>query len=164
MTWPVTPLDVEAPGADREVTAIHEDVDGLVGAGEDRLWRPGDVGLGLLAVGVEVLAEVAAAMGEGDGDHGCGGIGGGAQGIAGKDAQAAGVGGHGGREGDLHGEVGDGAFGEIWAGCGLVRKAHEWGAFLLGFSGVEGVGLPLRQDYRRVRWRSREGNGQGVRG
>ena len=82
-------------------------------AGEGGLRRPGDVGLGLLAFGVEVLLEVAAAMGERDGDHGGAGIGRGTEGIAGQHAEAAGVGGQGRGEGDLHGEVGDGAFGEI---------------------------------------------------
>ena len=41
---------------------------------------------------VEVLAEVSAAMDQGDGDHGRGGVGCGAQGVAGQHAQAARVG------------------------------------------------------------------------
>ncbi len=107
---------IEAPGADGDLAALHGDGDGLLRAGQGGLGRPGHVGLGLLANGVEMLAEVSAAMDEGDGDHGGGGVGGGAQGIAGEHAQAAGVGGQRGRERDLHGEIGDAAGGEVGAG------------------------------------------------
>ena len=61
----------------------------------------------------ELLAEVAAAMDERDGDHGSGGVGCGAEGVAGEHAETAGVGGQSRGEGDLHGEVRDGAVGEI---------------------------------------------------
>ena len=105
--------DVEAPGADEDLAALHGEGDDLVGAGKRGLGRPGNVGLGLLADVGELLAEVAAAMDERDGDHGGGGVGGGAEGVAGEHAEATGVGGQGRGEGDLHGEVGDGAVGEI---------------------------------------------------
>ena len=61
--------------------------------GSSDLGRPGDVGLGLLALRVEVLAEVAATMDERDSDHGSGGVGCGAERVAGEHAEAAGVGG-----------------------------------------------------------------------
>ena len=51
-----------------------------------------DVGFGLLANGVEMLAEVATAMGQGDGDYGGGGVGSGTEGIASEHPQATGVG------------------------------------------------------------------------
>ncbi len=108
--------DVEAPGAEGDLAALHGDGDGLVGGGERRLGRPDNVALGLLAGGVEVLLEVAAAMHERDGDQGNAGIGGGAEGVAGQHAEAAGVGGQGLGEGDLHGEVGDLARGDVKGG------------------------------------------------
>ena len=54
--------DVEAPGADEDFAALHGDGDDLLGSGERGFGRPDDVGLGLLADGVEVLLEVSAAM------------------------------------------------------------------------------------------------------
>ena len=124
--------DVEAPGAEGDLAALHGDGDGLVGGGEGRFGRPDDVALGLLAMGVEVLLEVAAAMHERDGDEGNAGIGGGAEGIAGQHAEAARVGGQGLGEGDLHGEVGDlargdveGARGLLGAGSMVGRWAHD---------------------------------------
>ena len=111
--------DIEAPGADGDVAPLHGDRDDLLRAGQQGLRRPGHVGLGLLADGVEVLAEVSAAMHQGDGDHGRGGVRGGAQGVAGEHAQAAGVGGQRRGERDFHGEVGDPA---CWRGRGRVQR------------------------------------------
>ncbi len=62
--------DVKAPGAEQHSPALHIDGDDLIGRGKDRLRRPGHVGLGLLALKIEVLLEVAAAMDERDGNHG----------------------------------------------------------------------------------------------
>ncbi len=81
--------DIVAPGADEHAAAVHEEFDGLVGQGEGGFGGPGDVGLGLLSDAVEVLAEVSAAVDEGDGDHGSGHVGSGAEGISGEDAEAA---------------------------------------------------------------------------
>jgi hypothetical protein len=55
-----------------------------------------------------MLREVAAAVSEGDAHHPHAEIGRGAERIAGEDAEAAAVGGHGLLEADLHREVGDG--------------------------------------------------------
>ncbi len=74
---------------------------------------------------VEMLAEVAAAVDEGDGDHGGGGVGGRTQGVAGEHAETTGVGGEGRGQGDLHGEVRNAAMGEVGGfGGGSVREAH----------------------------------------
>src|SRR5258708_11958832 len=120
--------DIEAPGADENFPALHGEGDDLLGAGEGGLGGPGDVGLGLLADGVEVLTEVAAAVRERDSNHGGGSVGRGAEGVAGEHAQSAGVGGEGRGEGDLHGEVSDGAGSEVQIGGGLrgggLRGGH----------------------------------------
>ena len=109
-----------------DLAALHGDGDGLVGGREGGFGRPDDVGLGLLAVGVEVLLEVAAAVHQRDGDDGSAGIGGGAEGVAGQHAEAAGVGGQGLGEGDLHGEVRDLAGGDVEGG-GLLGAGAEGG-------------------------------------
>ena len=122
--------DVEAPGADFDLAVLHGEGDGFAGGGELVLWGPGDVGFGLLALGVKVLAEVAAAMGERDGDHGGAGVGGGAQGVAGEHAETARVGGEFGRKGDFHRKVGDGPGGEVeGSGGGLDAIGHGLGIF-----------------------------------
>ena len=119
-----------------------------VGGGEAALGRPGDVGLGLLTIGAEGLAEVAAAVGEGDGDEGGAEVGGGAEGIAGEDAEASGVGGEVGVEGDLHREVGDGAGGDVEVGGG-------------GRGGGSGAEVGHGQT---VLWRERGANRTGRKG
>ena len=86
---------------------------------------------------IELLAEVAAAMDERDRDHGGGGVGGGAEGVSGEHAQTTGVGGQGWGEGDLHGEVRDGARGKIEGrrGDGSGGKSHALvDPFLIRFS------------------------------
>ena len=112
MTWPVTPTTSKRQARTRtwrpcmvRVTiwsALGSVVSGDQGTSDSVCWPTS-----------EVLAEVAAAMDERDGDHGGGGVGGGAEGVAGEHAQATGVGGQGWGESDLHGEVGDGAGGKI---------------------------------------------------
>ena len=100
-------LDGVTEGADGDGTAFDLDGDpGLLGFRVER-DVPGLGFFGLLAVGGEVLAEVAFPMGEGNGDQREAHVGGGAEGVAGEHAQAARVGVHLGLDGDLHGEVGD---------------------------------------------------------
>ena len=115
--------DVEAPGADQNLTALHGEVNDLVGAGEGGLGGPGDVGFGLLADVGELLAEVA-----GDGRarwrpwvRRCRLRSGGCRRRAYRGPRSRWA--VPGRERYLHGEVGDGAGGEI--GCWGWRRREE---------------------------------------
>jgi hypothetical protein len=74
---------------------------------EAPLDGPVDRRLGPPALPVQPLVEVAAPVQQGHRDHRHGEVGGRAERIAGEDAEAPGVRGHGEFEGDLHGEVGD---------------------------------------------------------
>ena len=103
--------DIEAPGADEDLTALHGEGDELVGAGKCCLGRPGNVGFGLLADVGELLAEVTAAMNERDGNHRGGGICRGTKRVAGQHAETTGVGGQRRGECNLHGKVSDAAKG-----------------------------------------------------
>jgi len=128
--------DVEAPGADENRPALHGEGNDLVGTGEGRFGRPGNIGFGLLANIIEALAEVAATVHERDGDHGTAGIGRGAEGIACQHAEATRVGGQGRVKGDFHGKVGDGARGEIGCSGGeRVGKAQVVLPFLISAVG-----------------------------
>ncbi len=69
--------------------------------------RPGERLLALRAVGVELLAKVAAPVDEGDRDHVQAAVGRGTDGVAGEDAEPARVGRNAGHQADLHREVGD---------------------------------------------------------
>ena len=89
--------DVEAPGANEDLTALQGEGDDSVGARKGRIGGPGNVGFSLLAYVGEFLTEIPAAMDERDRDHGGGGVGCGAKGVAGEHAEATGVGGNGGR-------------------------------------------------------------------
>ncbi len=124
--------DVEAPGADENFASLHGQSDDSVSAGQGGFRRPGNVCLGLLALIVEALAEVAATMDERDCDHGTAGVGRGAESVASQHAQTTGVGGKGRRESYLHGKVGDSARGEIGCGGGeRVGKAQVVFPFLI---------------------------------
>jgi hypothetical protein len=126
--------DVKAPGLDGDLAALHDEADGAAGRGQS-FGLPDDLGLGLLALGREVLLKVAATVREGYRNERCAGVGCGAQGVAGQHAEAAGVGGQRLGEGDLHGEVGDLAGGEVDGSiCGI---AHAW---MRSFSGLDAGG------------------------
>ena len=105
--------DVEAPGADGDAAAVHRDLDRLADAGKRGLRGPGNGGLRLLSDGIQVLTEVAFAVGEGDRDNGSLGIRRRSKGVASQHPESTGVGGKAGGERDLHGEVSDVAGGEI---------------------------------------------------
>ena len=111
--------DVEAPGADaRILRPCMVSVMISLALGQRGLGRPGDVGLGLLAEVVEVLAEVAAAMHQGDGDHGrrrCRPPSAGCRRRACRGRLSRW---EAGREGDLHGEVRDSSDCDIRGGVG----------------------------------------------
>ena len=121
--------DIEPPGANRELAALHLDGDRRAGGGQDCLGRPDDVGLGLLAGGVEVLLEIAVAMDQGDRHHGGAGVGCRTQRVAGQHAETAGVGREVLAEGDLHGEVRDLAVGKVDGSGGGKRLTGRRGSF-----------------------------------
>ena len=54
-----------------------------------------------------MLLEISLAVNESEGHKGNAQVGGGPQGVTSQYAEATGIGGHGGVDGDLHGEVGD---------------------------------------------------------
>ncbi len=105
--------DIKPPGANGDLTALHVDADSRARRRQDRLGRPDDVRLGLLAGGIQVLLEIAVAMHQRNGHHGGAGVGRRTQGVAGEHAETAGVGGEILAEGDLHGEVRDLAVGKV---------------------------------------------------
>ena len=145
--------DVEAPGANQHLTTLHGQGDDLVGAGERCLRRPGDVHFALLALRIEDLAEVAAAVRQRDSNHGAAGVRRGTKCVAGQHAQATGVGGKGGRKGNLHGKIGDAARGEIGTSSAeRVGKAQVVFPFLIRTSAREAVaGCQVNAYYRRSR-------------
>ena len=130
MTWPATPMTSNRHAHTETWRPCMATVTICCALGSMVSGDPGHVGLGLLAGGVEVLAEVSAAMHQRDGDHGRGGVRRRAQGVAGQHAQATGVGGKRRRQRDLHGEVCDAAM-EIEAGR-RVRKPGAAGKLMRG--------------------------------
>ena len=104
---PGAALEVVAPGAHGYDAVFHRyrDPRRFFGAEVRRVPR-----LNVFALGarlVEMLLEIAFAVQQGEGDQGNSQVRRGTQRVAGQHAQAAGVGGHGGVNGDLHGEVSD---------------------------------------------------------
>ena len=85
--------DIKSPGANGDFAALHLDADRSTRFWEHDLRRPEDVGLSLLARGVEVLLEITVAMHERDCDQGSAGVGCRTQRIAGEHAETARVGG-----------------------------------------------------------------------
>ena len=99
--------DIEPPGLQRDLAILHHDRYGLVGQGQRGLWRPDNIALRLLAGGVQVLLEVAAAVHQRDRNQRNAGIRSRTQRIAGQHAQTTRVGRQRLGERDLHGEVRD---------------------------------------------------------
>ena len=95
------------PGANPDLPLFDLDRDAAVDRFEGAFGFPLLRLLGLLARGVEILAEISLAVDQRDGHQGRAQIGGGAERVAGQHAQAATVGRHVGIERDLHREVGD---------------------------------------------------------
>ncbi len=132
MTWPVTPTTSKRQARTRSCRpcmvramiwlALGSVVSGDQGTSDSVCWPTSS----------RVLAEVAAAMDERDGDHGGGGVGCGAKGVAGEHAETTGVGGQRRRERDLHGEVCDGSVGKVggYGGESEAGRLMRWFPFL----------------------------------
>jgi hypothetical protein len=116
--------DVEAPGLNFDISVLDVDRNCGFGRGKPILRAPGNIGFSLLALRVQMLAEVAAAMHKGNGSHRRTRIRGRTQRIAGQHAQAAGVGRDGGIERDFHGKVTNGTGGKI-EGSRSLGSRHE---------------------------------------
>ena len=128
MTWPVQPTTSNRQARIEISRPCIWMVMVVPAEGRTGLGRPDDVGLGLLAGGVEVLLEVAVAMHQRDGHHGGAGVGCRTERIAGEHAEAAGVGREVLAEGDFHGEVRDLAVGKVDGSGGGKRLTgrRDW--------------------------------------
>jgi len=117
-------LHVVAPGAQMHRPAFDRDRDARALLGQALLRLPALRLLGLVAVPVQRLAEVALAVHQRDRSERQRGVGGRAHRVAGQNAEAAAVGGHRGLDGDLHREVADVALACRGMQCGQVCRSQ----------------------------------------